>query len=273
MPTRDERWPAGTPCWVDLSTPDVAAAQEFYGTVLGWDFREAEGGYWLCLCGGREAAGMMALQAPEQPVAWTVYFASDDVDAHAKAITDAGGTLVLAPMEAGAWGRLAVGADPTGATFGLWQASELPGVRVYNEPGSLTWEDAAVTDTAAAQAFYASVFGFTFTPMEGGDDYATFALGGDPLGGLGGLGQDDRPGWTAYFAVADADLAVAAAAGGRRPRRRLADGHAVRADGPADRPGRRAVHDHGPGVRLTREGGCAPPARARSGVLVGDRRS
>ncbi len=38
MTRRTERWPAGTPCWVDLATPDLAAAREFYGALLGWSF-------------------------------------------------------------------------------------------------------------------------------------------------------------------------------------------------------------------------------------------
>ena len=38
MPTRSDPWPAGTPCWVDLGAPDVAASTAFYGAVLGWSF-------------------------------------------------------------------------------------------------------------------------------------------------------------------------------------------------------------------------------------------
>jgi predicted enzyme related to lactoylglutathione lyase len=30
----------GVPCWVDTSQPDVDAAVEFYGKVLGWEFEE-----------------------------------------------------------------------------------------------------------------------------------------------------------------------------------------------------------------------------------------
>lgn len=213
MPTRSERWPAGTPNWVDLSTPDAEAAKEFYAALLGWDFREAGGGYWLCTFGGRPAAGIMTSEAPEQPAAWTVYFASDDVEATAKAVEDAGGTLVIRPTTIGPWGAMAYAADPTGVRFGLWQAGDLTGLEVYNEPGSLTWEDGMVTDLEAAKSFYGSVFGFRFDPVPGDGDYSTFSLGGDPLGGLGAVDADDAPGWRPYFAVADADIAVATAQG------------------------------------------------------------
>jgi len=45
MSTRTSRWPAGTPCWTDLATTDVAAAQDFYGPVLGWSFQATDDNY------------------------------------------------------------------------------------------------------------------------------------------------------------------------------------------------------------------------------------
>lgn len=204
MPTRDEPWPAGTPDWVDLSTPDVEAAKEFYGALLGWEFREAGGGYWLCTYGGREAAGVM----PGEAAAWTVYLASDDVDATARAVEQAGGQVLLGPSRIPPYGAMAYAADPTGARFGIWQAGALPGVTVYDEPGSLTWEEAVVVDPDAAKSFYSSVFGYRFDPVPGDVDYALFALDGEPLGGLGAVGDDEQPGWRAYFAVTDADVAL-----------------------------------------------------------------
>jgi len=35
--TRDTRWPAGTPCWVDVSADDVPKAIAFYQALFGWD--------------------------------------------------------------------------------------------------------------------------------------------------------------------------------------------------------------------------------------------
>ena len=37
MPERTEYAP-GTPSWVDLATPDLAASEQFYGALFGWDF-------------------------------------------------------------------------------------------------------------------------------------------------------------------------------------------------------------------------------------------
>jgi predicted enzyme related to lactoylglutathione lyase len=68
MNTRDEAWPDGHPCWVDLGTSDRAAAWEFYRDVMGWeitDTGEEMGHYGLATVGGRVAAGLM--QAGNMP--------------------------------------------------------------------------------------------------------------------------------------------------------------------------------------------------------------
>ena len=37
MVTRDTRWPAGTPCWVDVTVDDIPKAVAFYRALFGWD--------------------------------------------------------------------------------------------------------------------------------------------------------------------------------------------------------------------------------------------
>ena len=36
-------YPEGVPSWVDLESPDLGAAQEFYGGLFGWTFEAAPG--------------------------------------------------------------------------------------------------------------------------------------------------------------------------------------------------------------------------------------
>jgi uncharacterized protein len=217
MPTRDTPWPTGTPCWVDLSAPDLPQAVAFYESVLGWsieDMGDEFGHYHIAQVDGRAAAGIGPVMSEGQPSAWTVYIATDDADATAKLITEHGGSLIVEPMEVPGQGRMAVATDATGGVFGIWQAGGMVGTGVYNEPGGLIWEDARLTDPDAGKRFYTAVFGYTYQPIpDGPPDYATFHLGGDPLGGMGGLmgAPDGTPShWLAYFAVADADAAVAA---------------------------------------------------------------
>ncbi|HEY2764112.1 MAG TPA: VOC family protein [Pseudonocardiaceae bacterium] len=239
MPVRTEPWPTGTPCWVDLAVPDLAAAKEFYAAVLGWtylDTGEEFGNYQIGQRDGHAAAGVGPLQNEGQPVAWTTYLASDDVDGTAKLISENGGTLLAEPFDVLGSGRLCLALDPQGAPFGVWQAAHSVGAEVYNEPGALVWSEVGVSEPDPARQFYAAVFGYSYQPVEGAPpSYTTFHRESDaPLGGIGGLdtSRDVAPQWLAYFMVADADAAVAAAT----------ERDATVIDGPVDTPyGRLAV--------------------------------
>lgn len=219
MSIRTDPWPDGTPSWADLMTTDQAAAAAFYGDVLGWtvaDTGEELGHYGLGMVGEQAAAGMMQRQPGDtMPPAWTTYLATSDVDKTCDAITSNGGTVVMAPMDVAAQGRMAVAQDPTGAFFGLWQAGEMIGAGIVNEPGGIVWNECMTRDAGAAQAFYTAVFGFAYTAMEGEASYHTID-GAGPGNTIGGIGQLDAavpaevpPHWMVYFAVADADAAVA----------------------------------------------------------------
>lgn len=217
MPTRDTPWPPGTPCWVDLSVPDLPKAVAFYSSVLGWtmvDSGAEYGNYHIAHVDGRAAAGVGPLMQEGQPSFWTVYIASDNADATAKMITGHGGSLLFEPMDIPDNGRMVIAADPAGAVFGVWQSLGMHGAGVYNEAGGLSWEDARLTDVEAGRRFYSDVFGYTYEPIEGApEDYATFHSGGPPLGGIGGMmgAPEGTPShWLAYFGVADTDVAVAA---------------------------------------------------------------
>ncbi len=218
MPVRTAPWPTGTPCWVDLAVPDVEAAKEFYAAVLGWtylDLGEEFGHYHMCQRDGHSAAGIGPQQSPDQPPAWTTYLASDAVDDTAQKIADNGGTVLAGPFDVPRAGRMCIALDSQGAAFGVWQATEGIGAEVYNEPGSLVWNEATEPDADTARKFYAAVFDYSYQTVEGaGSEYTTFHREGDPLGGIGGLANRPPatpPHWMTYFMVTDTDVAVAAA--------------------------------------------------------------
>lgn len=218
MPIRTAPWPAGTPCWVDLAVADVDAAKDFYTAVMGWtytDTGEEFGHYQMCQRDGRHAAGIGPQQSPDQPPAWTTYLASDAVDSTASKIADNGGKVLAGPFDVAGAGRMCVALDAQGAVFGVWQARDHIGAEIYNQPGSLVWSEAALPDPDAARQFYAAVFDYSYQPVEGaGTEYTTIHRGGDPLGGIGGMGHrppETPPHWMAYFMVDNTDAAVAAA--------------------------------------------------------------
>jgi uncharacterized protein len=219
MPTRDTPWPDGTPCWIDYGARDVDAAENFYGRLLGWEFTGGDpefGGYLNATRHGEPAAGLGPLMNEGDGPGWTTYFATGDAAACAQRVREAGGTVVVEPMEVGPMGTMVIALDPQGNAFGLWQSGEHTGYRIYNEPGALVWTEAAVDDPAKAREFYSAVFGTTWQEVDGLEGYATFSLGGDPLGGLGAVQPGLPRGWSACFAVASTDDAVAQvqAAGG-----------------------------------------------------------
>src|SRR3954470_18544086 len=101
MATYSEAKPAGTPTWLDLMAPAIDGARAFYQAVFGWayDIGNPEfGGYTTARLGHRMTAGLMANQpdAPPMPAAWSLYFASEDIEADvAHAVTL--GAKVVAP--------------------------------------------------------------------------------------------------------------------------------------------------------------------------------
>jgi predicted enzyme related to lactoylglutathione lyase len=216
MVDRETPWPAGTPCWVDLLTSDLDTARLFYEQLFGWTFSavgdaEQTGGYEIADIDGHNVAAAMPQRDPSGPgSAWTTYLAVESADASAKAITDAGGTLLMPVTQVMEAGVMAMASDPTGAVFGIWQAGAHTGFQKANETGSVTWNEALTRDFARATAFYAQVFGYTITDMSGdGFEYATIDLDGRAVGGIGALPADvpaEVPAhWRTYFAVDDAD--------------------------------------------------------------------
>ena len=58
----------GTPCWIDLATPDQDAAAEFYGGLFGWGVEadenaEQTGGYRVATLKGQAAENQRSLNA------------------------------------------------------------------------------------------------------------------------------------------------------------------------------------------------------------------
>jgi predicted enzyme related to lactoylglutathione lyase len=148
------------------------------------------------------------------PSAWTTYLATDDAAATAARVTAAGGTLMQEPIEVMEHGVMAIGTDVTQAGFGLWQAKAHIGFQLANAANAVTWNEMMSRDFEKAKAFYAAVFGYTYTDMSAdGFKYATIEVGGNTVGGIGELPAEvpaEVPAhWRVYFDVDDADKAAA----------------------------------------------------------------
>ena len=204
----------GTPCWVDVTSAELGRTVSFYSDLFGWDAeqdsRPEAGGYTMFSKDGKQVAAGSPPQQEGMPSFWTTYLASDDVDATAAKVREAGGTLLMEPFDVFGSGRMVVAQDPTGAHFGIWQAGEHHGAQLANEPGSLTWNECQTNDAEVAEKFYRAVFGYEVDtkPMGEGATYRVLKLGDKSVGGIFEFTTDMSevpPNWATAFAVADTD--------------------------------------------------------------------
>ena len=203
----------GTPSWVDLGSPDPAAAAAFYGAIFGWDTafdpRPEAGGYALCNLKGHPVAGLGPQQNKDLPPFWAVYVTVRDADATVSDAQAAGATVVAGPMDVLDAGRMAVLADPVGSFISIWQPVQHIGSELVNEPGTFAWNELATTDLAAATAFYTTVFGWGRSEEASSDTASLFTVDGNMTCGAHAAGDGEFPAWSVWFAVDDCDATAA----------------------------------------------------------------
>ncbi|CAM5269901.1 VOC family protein [Streptomyces fimicarius] len=214
----------GVPCWVSLMTRDLRAAEDFYGTVLGWTFRSGGlgEGFSVAHADALPIAGIGQI-APGLPtsVSWTPYFAVADVDTAAARVRERGGTIAVGPIRLGP-GRGAVAADREGAGFGFWEGRTPPWSYGRDDmPASLELRTSHAFDCAI---FYAGVFGWDSQEPGGCEvgyayqqDAVVVRQGGRTVATLRGGGDASapdprlRPRWHVRFQVADLEAVAEAA--------------------------------------------------------------
>lgn len=206
----------GTPAWVDMMTTNRPATMDFYRGLLGWDYEVGPletGNYTLALVRGKPVAGLGEMPADALfAVVWTTYLATDDVDESLEKVTANGGQVLVPVFDTEGSGRGALAADPTGASFGLWEAGTHIGSYLVNEPGSIIWNELATRDPERASAFYQDVFELGLDTLPD-FPYTHFQVDDRTVAGVYGMDQDipaEIPAhWMAYFAVADVDASTA----------------------------------------------------------------
>lgn len=194
------RYPAGVPCWVELTEPEGELATSFFGEVLGWRFedRAPEGApapYFVAGLPDRDGdvAGFGSLLAePVETPAWTTYVRVGSADEVAKLVASAGGTVVRGPTEVEGIARVAVCSDSEGARFGLWEPRGSGGAHLVNAPGTWNFSNLVTSDPEAAAEFYGTVFGWQTQSVRfgGGAEDATMLI----LPGYGDFLEERTPG-------------------------------------------------------------------------------
>ncbi|MAT97653.1 MAG: hypothetical protein CL608_10960 [Anaerolineaceae bacterium] len=208
-----KNYPDGVFCWVELSTTDQEAAKAFYSGLFGWEIEDrpiSEGNvYTMLQIEGKNVAALSAMQpdmmAQGVPAFWSSYIKHDDVDAIAEKITAAGGTVMFPPMDVMEYGRMTMGQDPEGASFGVWQPAEHIGAELVNMPNALVWNELQTRQPETVKKFYESVFDWNSAEDENG--YVAYMENGRIHAGMITMDENWGPeipaNWSVYFMAED----------------------------------------------------------------------
>ncbi|GGZ07583.1 VOC family protein [Streptomyces nitrosporeus] len=209
------------PCWVHLVTRELAAAQRFYGAVLGWTFRPGAMGedFLTARSDGVPVAGIGAIaSAYHVAVTWMPYFSVQDADVAADRIRERSGTVAVGPLAIGK-GRALFAADRDGASFGVWQWTGRAASLAPSGNRSHAWLRLRTRNAFDAAIFYGEVLGWE--SGESGTCEVAYVkeevlvrCGGRPLARISSGAVEAapdpmvRPHWQVQFPVADVAATV-----------------------------------------------------------------
>jgi len=197
--------PAATTCrfvHYQLRTIDVAAARDFYTTLLGDDFLET---------GISIAALPERARARGAPPHWLGHLRTPEVAAAARRMVADGGQLLGPPSPALDDSMTVVLRDPFGAVLALTPDGAVP------ERDPVAWHLLHARDEGAAFSLYAELFDWEAAGMmDLGDDLGRHRLfgWGDTERTVGSIANTARPPaihpqWLFYFPVDDLEAALA----------------------------------------------------------------
>lgn len=226
-PASSEHHP-GKLIFVQLVTPDLAAAKQFYAGLFGWTFRDLLAGgtsYAEAYLDGQPVAGLVQKELPaggQRQPAWLSFFAVGDVDAAQKVALQNGAKVLFEPHNAPGRGREAVFADPQGAVFAVLASGSGDPPDVLASPGEWIWSSLITSDPDADAAFYQKIFSYEVfeLPANPGVEHLLLASGDYARASVNSLPANRpkaHPHWLNYLRVEDADKMTAKvlALGGR----------------------------------------------------------
>jgi predicted enzyme related to lactoylglutathione lyase len=200
-------------------TTDPDRARAFYTQLFGWTAEDSNpefGGYFNFRKDGVRVAGAMGSEpGAGPPTGWNVHLATDDAEKTLRAVTEHGGQALFGPHQVGDLGAMAAITDPGGAFVGVWQPGAHQGFGFVAETGAPAWFELHTRSYEPVVEFYRGVFGWDAHVMSDTDEfrYTTLGAGDNALAGImdsaGFLPEGVPAYWAVYFAVDDADAAVA----------------------------------------------------------------
>ena len=183
-PSSDEHHP-GKMVWADLITPDLAAAEKFYGGLFGWTFQRVRAGdldYAVVTLDGRPIGGLVGKTIPagqRQQSAWLTFFATNDIDA-GKKVAVSHGAKVLADIKSYPMrGRQCVLSDPEGAVFALLASGSGDTPDYLPATGDWIWTSLHAKDAGVEAAFYQNLLGYDVFDLPSDDGLEHLILSTD----------------------------------------------------------------------------------------------
>jgi predicted enzyme related to lactoylglutathione lyase len=175
----------GKVVWADLVTPDLAAAERFYGSVFGWKFqttRAANAEYALASVNGRAVGGLLHRPIPageQRQSAWLTFIAVSDLDAAKRVALAHGANIIADAKNYPSRGRQAVFSDPEGAVFAMLASSSGDAPDFLAAPGEWIWSSLLSRDPGMEAAFYQEVFAYDVFDLASEDGSEHMILSGD----------------------------------------------------------------------------------------------
>ena len=175
----------GKVIFVELVTPDLAVAKQFYAGLFGWTYRDIQAGgteYAEAFLDGRPVAGLIHKDVPagehRQP-AWLSFFAVSDVDAAKKIALQNGAKVLFEPHDIPDRGKEAVFRDPQGAVFVVLASSSGDPPDVLAAPGEWIWSSLITSDPDTDAAFYQKLFNYEVFELSAKPDAQHLLLASD----------------------------------------------------------------------------------------------
>jgi predicted enzyme related to lactoylglutathione lyase len=183
-PASTEHHP-GKMVWADLVTPDLAAAEKFYGGLFGWTFQPIHAGdinYAVAMLDGRPIGGLVQKAIPagqHQQSAWLTFLATKDLDAVKKLALSHGAKVLSDVKSYPMRGRQCVLSDPEGAVFALLASSSGDTPDYLAATGDWIWSSLHAKDAGAEAAFYQNLLGYDVFDLPSDDGLEHLILSTD----------------------------------------------------------------------------------------------
>lgn len=201
--------------FVELVTPDLDRAKQFYAGLFGWTFRDFQSGgtkYAEAFLDSRPVGGLIHREIPSgehrQPV-WLSFFSVTDVDTAKKIAVQNGAKVLFDSHDLPDRGKEAVLRDPQGAVFAVLSSSSGDPPDVLAPPGDWIWGSLITSDPDTDAAFYQNVFNYEVFDLPAApgmqhlllssDNYARASVNSIPANR-----PQAHPHWLNYVRVEDA---------------------------------------------------------------------